>query len=531
MLNSWVVLIPPLLVLSLAITTRRVLTSLFLGILSAALIVAQFSPLKTTQLLASRFWEQLVDSINLYSFGFLMVLGMLITLMNNSGGTDAYGRLIKKLIKTPRSVKFSSIILSMLFMIDDFFNSLTVGCIMRPLSDKFKIPRAKLAFLIDSLAAPLVVIMPISTWIATLLMQLNKAGISLDPADAPLIKADPFVVYLYSIPFVFYAFITLASVWFIVYHGVSFGLMKKHEYVAETTGNLFGGKPPIVLESEGSCAPQGTVWDFILPLGSLLLFVALAILYDGKSTLFGGINNLFATIQHANIFFALFAGGLIALLLNMIQMALRKRLNFNGFEKQIKGSWELMGGSMITLFLAWTFSSILKDDLQTGQYIAQLLIGALTPMLLPAIFFLASLATACSTGSSWSTIAVMTPIAIPLLVSFFNVTVPTNPELIPLLYPIVGAIFGGAAAGDHISPIATTTIMSATSAGSYLDDHAYTQLPYALPGVIAATLSYVVTALLLPYGLWISAGISLMIGIIIALSTLYILNARSKKSA
>ena len=530
MLNSWIVLIPPFLVLALAVITRKVLPSLFIGILSAGLIVSQFSLPQTVQLLANRFWEQLIDETNLYTFGFLIILGMLITLMNNSGGTDAYGRIIKKLIKTPRSAKFSSIALSLLFMIDDFFNSLTVGCIMRPLSDNFKIPRAKLAFLIDSLAAPIVVIMPISTWIAMLLMQLNKGGISLDPADAPVILADPFVVYLRTIPFVFYSFIMLGSVWFIVYCSISYGLMKKHEQIAEKTGNLFGGKEPIKMTSEEPCAPHGTVWDFIVPLGSLLVFVALTILYMGDSQLIGGTNNLLQTIQKADIFFALCAGGLIALVLNVVQMLIRKRITFNDFPKLMRGSWNLMGGSMLVLFLAWTFSSILKDDLQTGQYIAQLLVGAVSPILLPAVFFLASLITACATGSAWSTIAVMTPIAIPLLVSFFHLTVPASPEMIPLLYPIIGAIFGGAAAGDHISPIATTTIMSATSAGSYLDDHAYTQLPYALPGVIATTLSYLVAALLLPYGLWISAGVSILFGLMVALTSLYLLNAWSNKS-
>ncbi len=162
-------------------------------------------------------------------------------------------------------------------------------------------------------------------------------------------------------------------------------------------------------------------------------------------------------------------------------------------------------------------------------FIAQLLIGAVSPILLPAVFFLTSLITACATGSAWGTIAVMIPIAIPLLVSFFHLTVPASPEMIPMLYPIIGAIFGGAAAGDHISPIATTTIMSATSAGSYLDDHAYTQLPYALPGVIATTLSYLVAALLLPYGLWISAGVSILFGLVVALTSLYLLNAWSNK--
>ncbi|MGE0207323.1 MAG: Na+/H+ antiporter NhaC family protein, partial [Candidatus Babeliales bacterium] len=408
MLNTWAVLIPPVLVLICAIITHRVLPSLFLGIVSSALIVKNFNVINTVTFLAKNFWEQLYDASNLYTFAFLIVLGMLISLMSSAGGTAAYGDIIKNILKNARSAKFSSIILSILFMFDDFFSCLTVGCIMRPLTDGYKIPRAKLAFLIDSLAAPLVIIMPISTWIAMLLMQLDKSGISTNMHDSPLFIADPFVAYLHIIPFIFYSFITLFSVWFIVKHHISFGLMAQHEKIAQETGNLFGGKTPLKTTTK-ELTGKGALLDFIFPLASLVIGSFFAFLYSGNSTLFGGTNSFFETLKKADIFYAFFVGSVLAFIASMLLMMLRKKIVLKDLKPITQEGLDLMVGSIQILFFAWTFSSILKNDLQTGQYLAHLLIGALPAWLLPAMFFVTSLLTAIATGSSWGTIAVMVP--------------------------------------------------------------------------------------------------------------------------
>ncbi len=205
-------------------------------------------------------------------------------------------------------------------------------------------------------------------------------------------------------------------------------------------------------------------------------------------------------------------------------MMLRKRLTWDKYPALIKGGWSLMAGSIAILFLAWTFSTMLKDDLQTGHYIAQLLVGSVSAALLPAMFFLAALITAIATGSSWGTFAVLIPLAIPMLAEFFHVAIPAAPESIPLLYPVIGAILAGGVAGDHVSPIAATTVMSATSAGCYLDDHVYTQLPYALPALIASTIAYLLVGILAPHGFWFAALISLVVGLFIALASLYLIN-------
>lgn len=494
---SWIVLIPPLLVLATAIATRKVKTSLIVGILSASLITSNFSLIKTATHITTQCRQQILDASNLYMFAFLLLLGLLITLINKTGGTTAYGNLIKKLLKNQRSSKLSSIVLSLFFTIDDFFSSLTVGCIMRPITDSFKIPRAKLAFLIDSLAAPLVIIAPISTWIAMLLMQLNKAGISLTQADNPVILVDPFIAYLHIIPFVFYSFAIMTSTWLIVVYPLSFGPMRKHEEIALATGNLFGGKPPVKSLITPACTTTGSIIDFLMPIGSLIGCILATILYTGNSALLGGTNSLLQTIQRSDIFMSLFIGCCLANIISFVSLILRRQLSIDLLIEILKEGFFLMLDSLIILFLAWIFSSILKNDLHTGNYIAHILVGKISSLMLPGMFFIASLATSFATGSSWGTITIMIPIAIPMLVSFFNLTPPVAIETLPLLYPTIGAIFAGSVASDHLSPLAPTTTMSATSAGCYLNDHIYTQLPYALPALIGTALAYFVYPYLL----------------------------------
>lgn len=532
-MQSWLTLIPPVIVLILAIVTRKVLPSLIIGILSACIIVTNFSIWQTILLFSTRTGEQLFDPQNILTFGFLIILGMIITLVNISGGTNAYGILIKKVLKTARSAKFSSIALSLLFMIDDFFSTLTVGCIMKPLTDSFGIPRVKLAFLIDALAAPMVIIVPISTWIAILLMQLNKAGISDLLQDNPIILADPFMTYLHVIPFTLYSFAILTSVWFIVYYSISFGSMKTHELIAQQTGNLFGGRPPLLVNTENqSCAStKGKVSDFVVPIALLVIFCAFFICYSGNLWILGGNASFLETIQKADIFFALFMGSLIAFLLSFVWMLTRNTLTIKQFKPIAQGGWNLMGDSLAVLLFAWIFSSVLKDDLQTGQYLAYILVGTIPIWFLPSMFFIASLITSIATGSSWGTIAVMIPIAIPMLASLFQVNIPAAPITIPDLYPLIGAIFSGSVAGDHISPIAPTTIMSATSSGSYLADHVYTQLPYAIPSIISSLIGYCLIGILLKYGysLIFCAFFGLISAIIFALTLLWFSNLISHK--
>ena len=317
MLNSWIVLIPPLLVLAIAFTTKQILWALAFGILSAGYIAGQFSLESGVKIIGVNLLDQLTYN-NFYIFAFLTALGILITLMSHTGGTAAYGNIIRGYIKNKQSAQFACMLLSLLLIFDDFFSSITTGCIMRPLTDRFKIPRIKLAYLIDSMAAPLVIAIPISSWTATLTMQLSKAGISTNLSEPQLIYGDPFFAYVESIPFIFYSFLILLSTFFIVQQRISYGMMYEQEKIAEETGNLFGGKKP--KESNILYCPNktGSLLDFILPIVFLLGISFLILLYTGGYYLLGGHYTLLVALRETDIFYALCFGSISALAASII---------------------------------------------------------------------------------------------------------------------------------------------------------------------------------------------------------------------
>ncbi len=530
MQNSWVVLIPPLLVLTAAFVTKRVLLSLCLGIITACFIIADLSVIHAGSILIQNLQKQIFNTDNIYTFIFLIALGSLIALLSHTGGTTAYSTIMAKKISDAKSAESASLLLSCLLLFDDFFSSITVGCIMRPLTDRFKIPRAKLAFLIDSMAAPLVVLIPVSSWIATLTMQLHKSGISQDLSDNPLILADPFSLYLHIIPYIFYSFIIMASVLFIVRKRISFGPMHKQEAIAQKTGNLYGGKKPSKNIDKNYCpVDHGSLIDFFLPIGLLLFSVFSAILYAGKYHLFGGNHSLLKALASTDIFFALCTGTVFTLITSFIFFLIKKKMHLKDILSLIKEGVQLMGPSVAILFFAWTFSSLLIHDLKSGSYLASLVVGNIILPLLPCIFFIVSAITSIAIGSSWGTIAVMVPLATPMLIQLLGIQTPATPEQVYLLLPLLGAAFAGAIAGDHISPISSTTVMSSTSSGAYHTDHVYTQFMYALPALIATIIAYLIAGFLATYSNALSL-IALPIGIILSLSMLYIVNIIAHKN-
>jgi len=401
---------------------------------------------------------------------------------------------------------------------------------MCPLTDRFKIPRAKLAFLIDSMAAPLVVLIPVSSWIATLTMQLHKSGVSNDLADNPLILADPFSLYLKIIPYIFYSFIIMASVLFIVRTRISFGPMRTQEDIAQKTGNLYGGKKPSKNIDTSYCpVDHGSLIDFFLPICLLLVSVFAAILYAGNYHLLGGTNSLLKALSSTDIFLALSTGTVFTLITSFLFFLIKRKMHLKDVPLLIKEGIQLMGPSVAILFFAWTFSSLLIHDLKSGTYLASLVVGNIMLPLLPCIFFIVSAITSIAIGSSWGTIAVMVPLATPMLIQLLGIKTPANPEEVYLLLPLLGAAFAGAIAGDHISPISSTTVMSSTSSGAYHADHVYTQFMYALPALISTILAYLLAGFLATYSNALSL-LALPGGIIVSLSMLYIINLITHKN-
>lgn len=527
--DSWIVLLPPFIVLATSFITKKILPSLMLGIFAASFIIVDFKFLPALSKVVKAFQEQLINIDNMYIFLFLFALGALISLITFTGGTKAYANIIRKRIATVKGAESATILLSIIMLFDDFFSSITVGSIMRPLTDHFNIARAKLAFLIDSMAAPLVVLMPISSWIATLTMQLSKAGVSSNLNDTPLVLSEPFALYISVIPFIFYSILLIVSVFFIVQFRISFGPMKKHELCAQKTGNLFGGREPLETLIENVHAKTGTIGDFLIPIITLLLTTFFAILYSGNYYLLQGTHSLMQALNQANIFYALFLGSSVTLVLSIIYFLIRKKITAHHIIFFGKSSIDLMGTSVAILFCSWVFSNLLLQDLHSGHYLARLLIGNISITFLPCIFFIASAITSIGIGSSWGTIAIMVPLAIPMIINFLHVPTPANIHDIPFLLPLLGAIFSGSVAGDHISPLSSTTIMSAISSGSHLDEHIQTQVTYALPVIGATIVAYIIAGNTIAYSSMFSALISLLVGIIIAYGLLLGLHHISKK--
>jgi tetracycline resistance efflux pump len=536
MVPSWFVLLPPLAVLIAALTTKRLNLSLIIGLICAGLVASNFAPWETLTLIAQRIFSQLTDPDNIYLYSFLILLGILISLLEYIGAATAFAHRLTTRLRSARSSQFASMSLSCALFIDDYLSCLTTGYVMRPIMDRFNVPRVKLAYLIHSLSGPLVILAPISSWIALITSQLESAGISPDPNGTSRIFADPFYVYLRSIPYIFYSIILIISVWFIVKRNISFGPMGQQEEIAHKTGNLFGGKNPLVTASIKLDTHGGSMWDLVIPLAILIITFIGGILWAGGYSLFGGTNSFLQALQKNNqTALALFIASIMTLLTAVIIGFARKRLSTNAIKPIIINGFSMMKSSVVMVFLASTLGVMLKIDLQTGTYLAQVLLSTISVSLLPVLFYIISIITALITGSAWGTIALLIPIAVQLIISLldaqllstlFEISLPAmianaNKEI---LFPVLGAIFSGAVCGNHISPIAETMIMSSNSAGCYPIDHAITQFWYALPVIFSAGISYLLVGISMHYFGTANLFICLGIGIVICLTSLSIAN-------
>ena len=461
-------------------------------------------------------------------YGFLLIIGTLIILLGYTGGAKAFANEITKRLRSARSVETASLIISSCLFIDDYLSSLTVGYVIRPLTDRFHVPRAKLAFLIHSFSSPLVILIPVSSWVAMITSQLNLAGISLEDSSARII-ADPFFIYLSTIPFIFYSIFIVVSAWLIVRRKISYGPMHVQERIASTTGNLFGGKHSIAQHLSMHEGLHGKIIDLLFPLGLLITSIFTGLLIMGGYKLFGGNNTLLQAIKNnTNTFFVFFLASCFTLFVSLIFSYYRKTLQLSHVSTICKQGFHLMSGAILMLFLASILGTLLKQDLQIGIYFAHILHGTTALILLPCMIFIISAIIAIITGTSWGTIALMLPITIQLITTLLCLP-SARPEQIPLLLPLLGAVFSGAVCGDHISPISETTIMASTSAGSYPFDHIYTQFFYALPAIAASLVSFILTGFLASYGMKISFIISLISGLIICFTLLSLLNRIARR--
>ena len=495
--TAWA-LLPPVIAIGLALITKEVYSSLFVGILAGALMHANFKPLATIDTIIN---DGLIASLQGCAgiFIFLVLLGMLVALINKTGASAAFGKWAQKNIKTRVGAMLATFVLGVLIFIDDYFNCLTVGSVMKPVTDSHKVSRAKLAYLIDATAAPICMIAPISSWAAAVSEFSEGTGYS------------GFELFIRAIPYNFYSLMTLVFIVAITVMKFDYGPMKKHEFNAITNGDLFTtGARNEVAESEVNS--RGKVIDLVLPVIVLIAVCIFALVYvggilDGASFI-DAFGNTDATV-------GLPWGAIIAIVLTVIYLLCRRVITFKDAMSCLPDGFKAMVPAITILTMATTLKNV-TGLLGADVYVEGLMKNAASGLtsFLPAIIFLVACFLAFSTGTSWGTFGIL----IPIVTSMFG----AGNEL---LYIGMSACLAGAVCGDHCSPISDTTIMS--SAGAECDhiNHVSTQIPYAVTVAGISFVSFIIAGFVQN---WM---ICLPISIVLTVGTLFVIKALGKKNA
>lgn len=516
---SALALLPPLLVLISAMLTRKLQLSLILGLICGSLIAKQMHLFDSIQLVAARCYAQISDPEQIYVYIFLLCVGILITIINHTGATFVLANYVQSHIKKPHQIEQATFAISLLLALDDYLNCLTAGYIMQPLADKFAISRCKLAYLVHTFAGPLVILIPISTWAAFIISQFDQLGISTTAKPHVKILADPFYVYMSTIPFIFYAILAIFSAFIIIHRSLSFGPMHQAETAAKH--ELTKTSCP------SSIKTQAQLSDLFIPLGTLFACILFGILYRGGYWLLGGSKSLLEAFKsNQDAFFVLGISSIITLIISLLLGLQRKHLAFKDIPILIKQGISLMGSAVMLVILASTLGSILRYDLQTGLYLASIL-HTMHIMFLPVIFFSVAAITSMMIGTAWGTIALLLPIGLPMAYDLIVSSYETA-HIIHFIVPIIGAILAGATFGDHNSPISSALIMASTSSGCKPIDHLQTQLPYTIPAFVGSLAAFFITGILLPYNAWIMLSASLGAGAFITGGLLLLLNSYQK---
>lgn len=490
MFGTFWALVPPIVAIALALITKEVYSSLFVGILVGGLFYAGGNFVGTfNHVLSDGFLSVLSDSYNVGILIFLVVLGAMVALMNKAGGSAAFGNWAKTHIKTRTGAMLATIALGVLIFIDDYFNCLTVGSVMRPVTDEHKISRAKLAYLIDATAAPVCIIAPISSWAA--------AVTGFVPGD------EGFSTFIKAIPYNYYAILTIVMMLVLAIGKFDFGPMKRFEENAVKNNDLFTVKSTATNTEGTEPNPKGKVSDLIVPVVVLIALCVLGMIYTGGFFEGKSFVDAFAA-SDASVGLAL--GSIGAFIITIVILLIRGVVNFKEAMASLPEGFKAMVPAILILTFAWTLKAM-TESLGAAEYVAGLMescAGGLMS-LLPAIIFLVGLALAFATGTSWGTFGIL----IPIVVAVFD---GLDPQLMIIS---ISACMAGAVCGDHCSPISDTTIMA--SAGAQCDhvSHVSTQLPYALICAGVSCVTYIIA------GFTKSAWISLPIGIVMMIAVLF----------
>ncbi len=494
-------LLAPIIAIVLALITKEVYSSLVIGIIVGGAIYAGGNFEGTlVHVMSDGFIANVADSYNMGILIFLILLGALVAMMNKAGGSAAFGRWATAHIKSRVGAQLATVALGVLIFIDDYFNCLTVGSVMRPVTDGHKISRAKLSYLIDATAAPVCIIAPISSWAAAVAGFANSAG-----------AENGIALFIKAIPYNFYALLTIAMMIFLAVTGLDFGPMKKHEKNAKETGDLFTSGTKQAVE-EMAVNEKGRVCDLIVPIVILIISCVIGMIYSGG--FFSG-ESFVDAFSNSDASVGLAYGAFVAIILTVIFYLCRRVLSFKSIMESLPEGFKAMVPAIMILACAWTLKAM-TDSLGAKIFISQLIEGSAAGFqaLLPAIIFLIAVGLSFATGTSWGTFGIL----IPIVLSVFGAGE-------PITIVAISACMAGAVCGDHCSPISDTTIMA--SAGAQCDhiNHVSTQLPYSLTVAGVSAVSYIIAGFVPNWMIVLPIAFVLMIG------TLFVIKAVSKKKA
>ncbi|WP_298019750.1 Na+/H+ antiporter NhaC family protein [uncultured Dysosmobacter sp.] len=496
-------LLPPIIAIALALITKEVYSSLFIGILVGGLLYSNFAFEGTIlHVFNDGIVASVTDSYNMGILIFLVILGTMVCLMNKAGGSAAFGRWAKVHIKSRVGAQLASILLGVLIFIDDYFNCLTVGSVMRPISDKHNISRAKLAYIIDATAAPICIIAPISSWAAAV------AAFAED--------GQGFNLFLRAIPYNYYALLTIVMMVGMVLMKVEYGPMARFEKNAMEKGDLFSGSNPYASAEEEVDESKGSVLDLVLPVVVLVVFCVIGMIYSGG--FFSG-EDFITAFSNSDASVGLMLGSAFALVFAFIYFLIRRSMSFKEMMGCIPEGFKAMVPAILILTFAWSLKGM-TDSLGAKYFVRDFVrtTAGGVQVLLPVIVFAIGCLLAFATGTSWGTFGIL----IPIVQNVFSMD---NPMAIVC----ISACMAGAVCGDHCSPISDTTIMA--SAGAQCDhvNHVSTQLPYAITCAVISGVTYLISGALVHFG---APGIlGLPIGVVLMLAALAVIKQTVGKRA
>ena len=496
MYASFWALVPPVVAIVLALITKEVYSSLFVGILMGGLFYSggQFE-LTITHVFQDGIVGVLSDSYNVGILVFLVVLGIMVCMMNRAGGSAAFGRWASTHIKSRVGAQLATILLGILIFVDDYFNCLTVGSVMRPVTDKHNVSRAKLSYLIDATAAPVCIIAPISSWAAAVTGFVEGE--------------DGFSVFIRAIPYNYYALLTIVMMITIVVLKMDFGSMKLHEQNA-MKGDLYTtpDRPYANAENEETPNSKGGVIDLVFPVVVLIIACVIGMIYTGG--FFSGTGFVEA-FSGSDASVGLMLGSFFALVITIVFYAVRRVLKFSESMECVPEGFKAMVPAILILTFAWTLKAM-TDSLGAAEFVAGVMDSAAGGLVnfLPAIIFVVGCFLAFATGTSWGTFGIL----IPIVVAVFAGTNET------MMIMSISACMAGAVCGDHCSPISDTTIMASAGAQCNHVNHVSTQLPYAMTVAAVSCITYVIAGILQNAVICLVIGIALQIGVLLAIKAI-----------